>query len=244
MAQSIQKYNKQYLAKFEKSMKGLSSKTIETHTENIVFFIDFLADYPMKASDAVDHIQEFYRTLYPMGYPFSSISSLVSMGSSLRKFYGFLLSEKQITDIQYAELRLTIRENLPKWENELVHYHMTGFLPGDYEYDDDDDDEDWDEDDEDWDDDDDEDDEDDEDDDDKDVPLVLRYVRIRDGVKDYDGPYNDDGDIADFSGLTGIIDESDSDDEVYYVHWDDSSLKRIPVGYLQNCYNDGITIVG
>ena len=103
---------------------GLSSKTIDKHTENIDFYINEFLLY----EDAEEPQQGVHSISMFLGYWFirkamwSSASSIKSNAASLKKFYTFLHERGLVSQDDLDSLKETIKEEMPEWLATLARY--------------------------------------------------------------------------------------------------------------------------
>ena len=68
-------------------------------------------------------------------------------------------------------------------------------------------------------------------------------VRIKEGVNDFE-PYNEAGDVQNFSGFTGACQKKEyesavEEDDVVLVSFDKKSLNRLPSEYIAHADEEG-----
>ena len=122
----IRKDNEIILADFRKwlSDKELSSKTIESHLENIDFYINEFLLY----EEATDASEGLYQVDLFLGFWFikkamwASKSSIKSNASSIKKFYEFMLEKGNIDEEGFIELKEEIKTNMQEWLDTIDRY--------------------------------------------------------------------------------------------------------------------------
>jgi intergrase/recombinase len=115
----IRKVNKVLLDEFEGWLKAsaLSEKTISDHLSNIEFFIN---DY-LLYEDACEAKEGVYEVSMFLGYWFikkamwASPASIKSNAASLKKFYAFMFEQGLVDKEALADLKQTIKEEMPEW---------------------------------------------------------------------------------------------------------------------------------
>ena len=215
--------NRMYLDQFRKSLYGMSDATIRKHVKNITVFLrDFLEVEHLRADEAVEQDPYFFFNYLIEKDVADSPEEMDSFAASIRKFYRFMQDDGKISDRQYKKLSRAIKDGMPEWHNTLKAKMDGGNLFLNEE----------------------ENNEEESDEDPGCTPVILRYARVKDGVVDYDGAYNSRGDIVDFSGFTGFVDEANTDEDCIYIDFDAKSLKRIPFGYMCYCAEEIYTVFG
>ena len=122
----IRKDNEIILANFRKwlSDKELSSKTIESHLENIDFYINEFLLY----EEATDASEGLYQVDLFLGFWFikkamwASKSSIKSNATSIKKFYEFMLEKGNIDEEGFIELKEEIKTNMQDWLDTMDRY--------------------------------------------------------------------------------------------------------------------------
>jgi site-specific recombinase XerD len=122
----IRKDNEIILADFRKwlSDKELSSKTIESHLENIDFYINEFLLY----EEATDASEGLYQVDLFLGFWFikkamwASKSSIKSNATSIKKFYEFMLEKGSIDEEGFIELKEEIKTNMQDWLDTMDRY--------------------------------------------------------------------------------------------------------------------------
>ncbi len=98
--------------------KGLSEKTVRKHYENIYFYVNqyLLYDDTTTAAEGVNHVNGFLGYWFIRKALWASATSIRENAASLKKFYTFMLEEKQlIEEDDLDELKIEIKEMMPDW---------------------------------------------------------------------------------------------------------------------------------
>ncbi|MFP4345610.1 MAG: recombinase [Anaerolineales bacterium] len=122
----IREANQQLLEDFAAWLQasGLSSKTIQKHTENIDFYINEFLLYedtvePQEGADSVDYFLGYWFVKKAM---WASEASIRSNAASLKKFYKFLHERGMVSKEDLDSLTETIKEEMPEWLETLDRY--------------------------------------------------------------------------------------------------------------------------
>ena len=101
--------------------KGLAKKTIKQHNENVDFYInDYLLHYDaVPAGEGVYKISLFLGDWFPRKAVWASPTSVRELAASLKKFYTFMHETEKIDADDLAELKDTIKEEMPDWLEQL-----------------------------------------------------------------------------------------------------------------------------
>jgi len=122
----IDKDNEMYLAGFAMWLKskGLSNKTINTHVRNVDFYInDYLCYYDLKdVSQGCTEINGFLGDWFIRKAAWSSSAHIKANAAGIKKFYEYLLTEKVITQDDYDDLCIEIKEFMPDWLEKMKRY--------------------------------------------------------------------------------------------------------------------------
>ena len=124
--EKVRKANELLLNEFEVGLKliGLSEKTTNNHLSNIDFYINEYLLY----EDAIEAKDGAYSIGMFLGYGFirkamwPSQSSIKSNATSLKKFYTFMYEKGLIEKEDLADLKHTIKEEMPEWLATLRRY--------------------------------------------------------------------------------------------------------------------------
>ena len=119
----LREENKELLAGFDQWLlsKGLARKTIKQHNENVDFYInDYLLHYDaVPASEGVHGLSMFLGDWFPRKALWASPTSVRELAASLKKFYTFMHETGKIDADDLAELKETIKEEMPEWLEQL-----------------------------------------------------------------------------------------------------------------------------
>lgn len=122
----IRETNKQLLNEFKAWLKssGLSTKTITNHRGNITFYINeyLLSAEATEAKDGVYGVDMFLGYWFIRKAMWASKASIKGNAASLKKFYTFMLEKGLIEEEDLAELKETIKEEMPEWLATLERY--------------------------------------------------------------------------------------------------------------------------
>lgn len=103
---------------------GLSSKTIDKHTENIDFYINefLLYEDAEEPQEGVHGVSMFLGYWFIKKAMWASASSIKSNAASLIKFYTFLHERELVSQDALDSLKETIKEEMPEWMATLARY--------------------------------------------------------------------------------------------------------------------------
>jgi len=122
----IREDNAKLLEKFKKWLrqKNLAAKTIRTHTENVDFYINefLLYEDAVEANDGADEIGMFLGYWFVKKAMWASPAQIKSNAASLKKFYTFMNEQGEISDELLAQLKETIKEDMPEWIATMRRY--------------------------------------------------------------------------------------------------------------------------
>ena len=122
----IREANEKLLADFAiwLQQSGLSSKTIDKHTENVDLYINefLLYEDAEEAPEGVHSIDMFLGYWFIKKAMWSSPSSIKSNAASLKKFYTFLHERGLVSPDDLDSLKETIKEEMPEWLATLARY--------------------------------------------------------------------------------------------------------------------------
>ena len=115
----IRKANERLLNAFEVWLKssGLSKKTVDNHISNIDFYVNefLLYEDATEAQDGVDAVGMFLGYWFIKKAMWASQSSIKGNAASLKKFYTFMYEKDLIDKEALADLKQTIKEDMPEW---------------------------------------------------------------------------------------------------------------------------------
>jgi site-specific recombinase XerD len=115
----IRKDNAKLLYGFDQwlSAKGLSEKTIEQHVRNVDFYIDAFLLYSdaVPAKEGTSEVWSFFGNWFIRKTLWASQNSMRQIGVSLKRFYTFMHEQGQIDADALADLKETVKEEMPNW---------------------------------------------------------------------------------------------------------------------------------
>lgn len=127
----IYKENEKYLNDFAKWLEnqGLSSRTINTHVNNVDFYLnDYLFYYePQSAKSAYTEISNFLGDWFIRKATWSSCSHIKANATSIKKFYLFMLEQNEISQSDYQHLCLLIKDFMPTWLETMKKYDAINY---------------------------------------------------------------------------------------------------------------------
>lgn len=96
---------------------NLKESTIRGHVENVDFYINEYLLYSdvIEAKDGVSSVDDFLGYWFIKKAMWASAGHIKGNAASLKKFYKFMLEQKQITAEQFDDLKTTIKEEMPEW---------------------------------------------------------------------------------------------------------------------------------
>ncbi len=99
------------------SEKGLSEKTIEQHVRNVKFYINVFLLYAeaVPAKEGTSAVWSFFGNWFIRKTLWASPSSMRQIGVSLKRFYTFMHEQGQIDADDLADLKETVKEEMPNW---------------------------------------------------------------------------------------------------------------------------------
>jgi len=97
--------------------KGLSNATVRRHCENVEFYINtyLLYDDAVAAKSGVGNINMYLGYWFIRKAMWSSAASIKSNATSIKKFYTFMLEKGEVEAEDVADLKNTIKEEMPEW---------------------------------------------------------------------------------------------------------------------------------
>lgn len=120
-----EKRNKKFISEFEiwLNEKGLVSKTIRNHLSNIDLFLnDYLNYYEIeKMEDGCTSINMFM-DWFMRKCMWSSVSSIKSNATSIKKFYQCMNELNHISKEDYKFVCDSIKNNMKDWISEMQEY--------------------------------------------------------------------------------------------------------------------------
>ena len=122
----IRTENEKLLEEFAEwlSAKGLASKTIREHCENIDFYVNhfLLYEEALEPPEGVSYADMFLGYWFIRKAMWASKWSIKSNGASLKKFYTFMHEKGKVTKEELDELKRDIKEGMPEWLETLSRY--------------------------------------------------------------------------------------------------------------------------
>ena len=123
----IKKANEHLLDEFDNwlQLSGFSEKTIHNHVSNIDFYINefLLYEDATEAKDGAHDVGMFLGYWFIRKAMWANRSSIKGNAASLKKFYTFLEEKGLIDKEDLADLKQTIKEDMPEWLATLARYH-------------------------------------------------------------------------------------------------------------------------
>lgn len=111
--------NEEILQEFETYLKksGIAPKTISKHLDNIDFYINYYLLYDEFASPDKGHyrLDDFFSYFFPRKAMWSSANSVKANVTSLKKFYKYLNELSFITNDEFKEMIVVIKEEKQHW---------------------------------------------------------------------------------------------------------------------------------
>ncbi len=104
--------------------KGLADATIRRHCENVEFYISqyLLYEDAVDAKSGVGEINMYLGYWFIRKAMWASAASIKSNASSIKKFYTFMLEKGEVEAEDVADLKGTIKEEMPGWLATLARY--------------------------------------------------------------------------------------------------------------------------
>lgn len=123
----IKTQNKKLLKEFENILikQLLTKKTIEKHLDNIDFFInDYLLYYDdlFEAKDGIWSVDDFLGNWFITKAMWASKDTINSNITSIKKFYTLLKDINEVSEEEFKDLLLTIKQNKKNWIENLEEY--------------------------------------------------------------------------------------------------------------------------
>lgn len=97
--------------------KGISNKTIETHVNNVDFFINtyLLHREALRAKEGVWEISFYQVNWFIRKALWSSVAKIKSNAASFKKFYKFMHEKGEIDDEALEEVNWLAKEEMAEW---------------------------------------------------------------------------------------------------------------------------------
>ncbi len=104
--------------------KGLTEKTIEQHVRNVAFYINVFLLYSdaVPAKEGASEVWSFFGNWFIRKTLWASQNSMRQIGVSLKKFYTFMHEQGHIDADDLADLKETVKEEMPNWLALLRQY--------------------------------------------------------------------------------------------------------------------------
>lgn len=124
---TIRDANKRLLSNFETWLKftNLSKKTIDNHLFNIDFYLNEYLLYQNDSDEkkyGIDAVDMFLGYWFIKKAMWATQSSIKNNAASFKKFYTFMHEKSLIDKDDLAELKKTIKDNMPEWLTTLKRY--------------------------------------------------------------------------------------------------------------------------
>ncbi len=125
--ENLRKLNTQVLEQFKDWLqaKGLAASTIKNHLSNVDFFINefLLYESPVTPPDkGITSVSMYLGYWFIKKAIWASKASIKSSAASLTKFYTHFLEKGLITEHDLRVLKMTIKEEMPDWIEEVEAY--------------------------------------------------------------------------------------------------------------------------
>jgi hypothetical protein len=118
--EQIKRENRGLLSEFAAwmSQQGISEKTAGMHVANAAFYIQeyLLYEQPLRASEGATGLGMYLGYWFIRKAAWPSPQNLKSNATSLLKFYSFMLAKGLVTAEQLAEMRASVRAQMPHWQ--------------------------------------------------------------------------------------------------------------------------------
>jgi site-specific recombinase XerD len=107
---------------------GLSEKVVKKHCGNIDFYINdyLLYEDALEAKDGVDGVSWFLGDWFIRKAMWSSQASIKENAASLKKFYAFMHEKGLVSADDLAELKRTVKDEMPDWLDAMRDYNNAG----------------------------------------------------------------------------------------------------------------------
>ena len=125
------KENKQYMDLFLKDLQaaGLTQKTIDTHMENVDFYLTDYLPYTdedpadMKSGAETYNLRDFFGYFYIHKCMWSTPSNLKTTGASIKKFYKCMADHGKISMDKYKNLCKLFKDEMVDWQEECRRFN-------------------------------------------------------------------------------------------------------------------------
>jgi hypothetical protein len=125
--ETIRAENAILLTEFASWLKasGLPEKVVENHRVNIDFYINdyLLYDDALEAKDGAGDVGMFLGDWFIRKAMWSNPSSIKENAASLKKFYAFMHEKGLVSAEDLAELKQTVKEEMPDWLDTVRRYN-------------------------------------------------------------------------------------------------------------------------
>jgi len=122
----IEKSNREHLSTFEiwLKAKGLVDKTINSHIDNVDFYINHYLNYygPQEVQAGCYYIGGFLGSFFIRKAMWSSCPQIKSTAASIKKFYACMLENGVVEKDDYANLCEDIKEDMDEWLDAMRRY--------------------------------------------------------------------------------------------------------------------------
>lgn len=126
-ASAIRKENKVHLKEFEDCLnaKGLSTRTIEKHLENVDFYINtyLLYEEANRIDAGCTMVDDFLGYFFIRKCMWSTPATIRQNAASLKKFYKCMLEKGHITKADFDCLQQEMKEGMPEWIEACEQYN-------------------------------------------------------------------------------------------------------------------------
>ena len=124
--EEVRRTNSELLQIFEEELKakGLSSKTIRNHMENVELYISdyLLREEAQPMEKGVTGLDGFFY-FYIHQCMWSTPASAKGMGASLKKFYKCMMEHGKLDKVDYQFLKEEVKESMPFWEEDCAEFN-------------------------------------------------------------------------------------------------------------------------
>ena len=122
----IRQENAKLLDEFADSLgaKGMSESTVDRHCGNIEFYLNHFLLYEdaERAEAGVLEVGMFLGYWFIRKAMWASQTSMKSNAASLKKFYAFMVERGKVTQEDFDDLKMQIKEEMPEWLATLARY--------------------------------------------------------------------------------------------------------------------------
>ena len=123
---AIEKSNRGHLSTFKiwLKAKGLADKTINSHINNVDFYINNYLNYyePQDVQAGCYSINGFLGSFFIRKAMWSSCPQIKSNAASIKKFYACMLENGVVEKDEYANLCEDIKEGMDEWLEAMRRY--------------------------------------------------------------------------------------------------------------------------